>query len=1447
MYDLIVRIVVRKFILASVAFTFAGCLSDLGFGNGNVDLTKATWLVAEKVPLIRDKGGLPGLPTPPIVPIDNLFSLPPGTKVSVKALGGAIDPTGTNILNDFDGDGIQNANETTTNVWVADYPMIDTIIAPPVTMKIAIELNSSQQADEIISEIGSQDFASTRNEGSEKIHQNELNLKTVQFQDTYSDSISLNSASSFSESMGAKWQGTGANYGTSSSKNWGVTASTSKTLTKWADKPFVNNLDREAWSVKANSSSDKAMKYRRDKAAKVSTTSKVNPNAGYVRAALYIENQTVNMPVKIKNILCSLMFETGEGDLIPIQSFRLLNSDFSPFEVSVYGGTKFGPYVIELSTLNTAEVEKAIASGYTPKIYIVDYEMTHVPDSNYRSSLLNFTGDNLKIVEENSKARTALVKIFGPGFREMYRVAAFDAGVADVDLCNTTSVSTNLSPGITLRNALKRIECSGLEITYENVAVDMQEVAPKLNSSRIFASSIKSIGGIKNTVPCEPGDLEYTGSDGVKRKACIQKPISAWTEEEKNNAGFWVVFSKGKYYNFTEYVLFGSNKETAIFDPASPRPASVLKGIDSMIWAGDTIEIVYISMRDYGAKLRDFGTNPLVTNLPFKLNTAWDLASLGDHTYYPNTNSVYLGAVGFGEQIELTIKLDKTQYLNPSFGVPSSTSPLQYFTDFSYNRITSSLLFERTEMADFEISMGFGAQRTDWMHIEKDLGSSDPYKLQSCGVTFSHATQTLKLCVKLPTQHDVLDVETSVVELYIRPALNNAYRRTVWPLAYSKVGKMRGTLADAIVGANNSLTIRVMKPYGLIEKNDVLQIGNNPQTFSVVNFSTTPDTDGGVSIQLDQPVTFSADKTTTVITQSGLTQADVKITQDTGFIAKWNLETTNPTSYTTAQNLPFRANSSVSCTTEAKHPLGCLGFYPDFNAINWMGNYNQGVALWSSWADGGDFDGFLSNGLFGLATSNSLVYRLEAGASDYIVGEHTGSNPLSNPQTVTYNDYTLVIWKKDGDIWGRMYTTSTQQPLAAQFDMNSASMNIGTNGKFVAKVNENGKVILVWENGNDIFVNFWNMTTATPTKIGTDSKVVTRPYEVGGLFIDAAIGTSRAVVVYNQSYVTQVLDYIAIWTRHDAVARVYDATTGNPVAATFIYAYREDAAGRGKMVVAASATGNYALLSGYATFDAYGVAYHQAYNLSTPANVGSLNTVNDVGGYTNSIRSVAYSVGGTNPYAMTLWRTNSGFLNGAGVNLTTGALVKPAFRVDPNTVTNSWNVSANQNQGLVLYSTIADNAMRMKVLSLSDGQLAYNTSLVLNSNSSATGRNAGSAVLNGKNALATWEHVEGAKSTIRGRVAILDDSTVDKFFLKGSGEFFLSTLNQGAQTGAVVSTLQNSNFAMAFWLSQDALQPRIRGFNVNLLNPGTLQYGLNNFFVSPLIERDYTIISKIKF
>ncbi|OLY61532.1 hypothetical protein BV917_04865, partial [Leptospira santarosai serovar Guaricura] len=445
----------------------------------NVDLAGAIWLAAEPVKTQVNNEGVPVRPgnvgsggSGSVTPVDAIFNLPPGRLVNSNALMGTIDPTGTNIVNDFDGDGILNQNETLTNVWVADYPQIETTIAPPVTLKIQILKNSSNQSDQIVSEINSNDFEASKNEGSEKIHQNELNERTVQFQDSFSTETELGQShertmsAGMNSGFGMGLVSVGMNYSNSTRDSWNAKNAVSATTTKWADRPFKNNIDRDAWNLKSDSSTNKARKYRSDKSSKINETSTVEPNAGVVRAALYIKNLSVNMPVKISNILCSLMFETPGGELVPMSSFRLRNDDYSLFEVEVYGGSDFGPYVVELTNLNTAEVEKAIAAGYTPKIMIVDYTMTHVADSNYKSSLLNFTGNNLKIVEENAKGRTALVKVYGPGVREMYRVTAFDTPNVS-NPCNTKSTDV-FSPGISLKKALERISCSGDNITFKD-------------------------------------------------------------------------------------------------------------------------------------------------------------------------------------------------------------------------------------------------------------------------------------------------------------------------------------------------------------------------------------------------------------------------------------------------------------------------------------------------------------------------------------------------------------------------------------------------------------------------------------------------------------------------------------------------------------------------------------------------------------------------------------------------------------------------------------------------------------------------------------------------------------------------------------------------------------------------------------------------------------------
>ncbi|TGL50824.1 hypothetical protein EHQ61_08575 [Leptospira wolffii] len=1419
-----------SFLIGSFALVSLFSCGDSGSDTlHNVNLSNAKWLFAEKVPLATNTDGgtvVPGATPQAPTPLHDLFSLTPGSWVSIQSLGGAIDPTGTTVENDFDGDGILNSKETTTNVWVADYPRIEATIMPPVTMKIEI-LQSTQTAnDEIISEINSDDFESAKNDGSEKIHQNELNLKTVQYQEQFSNTTSFGLGNSSSANYGASYGGFGLDYGTSGSNNWNFSNSTSKTVTKWADKPFKNNIDSDAWRLKSDSSSLKARKYRGEKNTKINSTSKVDPNAGYIRAALYIKNLSTNMPVKLRNILCSLMFETGTGDLIPVQSFRLRNDDYSLFEIEVYGGSSFGPYVVELSGLNTKEIEAAIASGYNPKVFVVDYEMTHVADSNYRSNLLNYSGDNLKIVEENAKGRTGLIRIFGNNIRELFRVAAFDA-VGDLnDPCRPGTL-TNISPGISLRKALDRISCSGLEITYGDFVLDLSEIAPSLKEPRVHVKGIKSIGPLQNTIPCI--DETHTGSDGVSYTACVQIPVSKWTDEQIANAGVWVIYSKGKYYHLTEYWKDGNNVRT--FDPENaPKAVPMVKGVDSLLWAGDYIDIVYISAKDYLAQQIDYSKNPLTTTKQFSLNTAWDSSSLGIHPYYPDTASVYLGEAGFGEKIEIKIQLDKTQYLNPNFGTPESAGVFTYLWNFQYNRKATLDKYSIDQVSDFEVSLGFGGTRTDWQHIVKDLNPASEYKMKSCGRTLDFSTQVFTHCIQLPTKSNYVSEDISLIKLYLRPSLNSAYRKTIWPLRYTEVRKVRGELgADLAIG--NDL-LNLAKSYGNLEEGDTLYINGNENAPYIVQTISAPLSDGSFNVTLQYPVTEKYSKTNSVYVKGTLAAPDVRLSTDTNFVSEWNaqLGSTLPTNYDNPAYLQF-LTGSLSCTTYAFHPVSCLGFSPDLNALNWMGGYNYGVAAWNSWADAANFDGFLGSGLFQITANTNHSYRLEPGTTDFKIGEHSGANPLSEPVVISNGDLAMVVWKKDTDVFGRFYQISTGTNLSGILDLTTASAT----GKFAVKTN-GSKVVLLWDSGNDLYISVRNWDAAATTAV--ESKVATRQTAGGvGYTFDLAVGTTKALIAWNSVYTTLFYSFPSTHTvyNHESYARQYDLSTGAASAVAFKY-YTEAIdsynSGTGAMRVAADGSGTNAILANV-TYDSnsYGIRA-VPYDFNTGAIVGSLKIIKAQGA--NPGTSLSVGVTGTN--AILVWRRPDNALFARSMDLSTGNLISSG-EVAIDTKATSFKLSVADDIGLILYSTTT-NRINLRPFLVSVGQLKVMNVLSLDTSLKATARKPGVPSLVGNNIISLWEHEENSKRTIRGRIA-----TLSPFQLKGSGEFFVSTTNQGTQTGP--SAVGIANMGLGAWLSQDTDLPRIRGYYLDLNNPGALQYGLNNFFVAPLIERDYTLWTKI--
>ncbi|WP_235595568.1 LIC12048 family lipoprotein [Leptospira noguchii] len=1448
----------------------------------NVDLAGAIWLAAEPVKTQVNNEGVPVKPgnngsggsgTTPVTPVDAIFNLPPGRLVNSNALMGTIDPTGTNIVNDFDGDGILNQNETLTNVWIADYPQIETTIAPPVTLKIQILKNSSNQSDQIVSEINSNDFEASKNEGSEKIHQNELNERTVQFQDSFSTETELGQSHERSMSAGMTagfgmgLVSTGMNYSNSSRDSWNSKNATSATTTKWADRPFKNNIDRDAWNLKSDSSTNKARKYRSDKSTKVNETSTVEPNAGVVRAALYIKNLSVNMPVKISNILCSLMFETPGGELVPMSSFRLRNDDYSLFEVEVYGGSDFGPYVVELTNLNTSEVEKAIAAGYTPKIMIVDYTMTHVADSNYKSSLLSFTGNNLKIIEENAKGRTALVKVYGPGVREMYRVTAFDTPNVS-NPCNT-KVADVFSPGISLKKALERISCSGDNITFKDYVIDLSESAPTLAESRVYLKGIQSFGGVSTNIPCT--DETSTGSDGVSRTACVQKPYSQWTEPEKMNSGVWAIYSKGKFYSPTDY--WTDSGSIRRFDPwRGAVAAPVLKGVDSIIWAGDSYDLVYISFKDFIKVEQKFGTNPLETGNGYPLNTKWDLKTLGNHPYYPDTNSLYLGEVGFGERVELKIKLDKTKYLSPNFGTAVDTGPYQYFTNFNYNPQVSSDRYNINQAADFEISLGFGGNRTDWFHVIKDLSSSDPYKLKNCGTTLDFISQTYTLCVQLPTLSTTVDPAISLVKLYIRPSLNSAYRKTIWPLHFSQVRKLKGEAGVPIVKGTS--LVKVANSYGSVNVGDNFFIQGDSTNYKVVQVLPVAQ-DGSFDVQLDRLIQIDAPKTTQMYVPGTLTSPDVRLSMDTGFTTDWNNfvnSSFNSTSFDQIQYKPFVSSGNVSCSSIPFHPGSCLGFTPELNSLNWMGIYNEGVALWNSWADGGDFSNFLYSGLVRLTAPSGKSYRLESTNTDFPISADVNAQTLGDVKVVSSAGISFSVWRQGTTLIGEYNQISTGQAIGNPFNINSAA----STGSYIVKA-KNGKAVIIWESGNNIYANLRDLTNST--SIANEVLVTTRFSPSGQLrydssytsfirSIDVVFGNGKAAIVWNDftmattpsvlnvpcnnAYGTGVCH---IYPRTYAVnMRILNTDTGlfeggsNTIKsypenyeAAYIYMipmvlayyiptyqldFSVDATNENQIVVASNQKG-------------IGTESHtfisSVFNLNTGTKIGADKTL-----ISEVIRPIdSHSVKANNGKATVIWRRNDGVILGRGIDIANSDLIG-----NDNVVLESGSVdyvvfSSSEDTGLLMYRKNAKE-LRLKAVNLQTSQLLFPESLVLGVGN-ADSRTPGPAVLSGNKILTTWDQVNGTKRTIWGRVSNLTNFTVE-----GPKEFQISTTNEGSQFNP--SSVTNGNgLAFVAWLSQDKTQQRIRGAKVDLANPGALKYGLNNFFVSPLIERDYTIRAKIKY
>ncbi|WP_010514231.1 hypothetical protein, partial [Leptospira licerasiae] len=96
---------------------------------------------------------------------------------------------------------------------------------------------------------------------------------------------------------------------------------------------------------------------------------------------------------------------------------------------------------------------------------------------------------------------------------------------------------------------------------------------------------------------------------------------------------------------------------------------------------------------------------------------------------------------------------------------------------------------------------------------------------------------------------------------------------------------------------------------------------------------------------------------------------------------------------------------------------------------------------------------FLSGGTFQLTTNSGRTYKAGTLASDTILSDAGTAVPLGEPVSVTQGDVTMVIWRRDTNLYGKVFQISTGTVLGAQFQINTTA--ITSPGELVAKL-DNG-------------------------------------------------------------------------------------------------------------------------------------------------------------------------------------------------------------------------------------------------------------------------------------------------------------------------------------------------------------------------------------------------------
>jgi len=608
-----------------------------------------------------------------------IFSGNLGVPISRSAMGTIDpDPTGHTANNDYDGDGIPNNQEIITDKYIADYPKIVTRVSAPITMEIRksstnISLNHKENFEDT-------DMKETISNSMENKQYSQLNAKTIPVGKASNSTLSdhsTNYGKTIENKHGVNVSGSFKipvlNLGFGAGYKYNNTTTTTKKVSDklqnssntekiiFEDVDYRDNLDRNGVEFKNDTIQNMARRFRQSTIGKEDV--EVGPNAGFVRSNLYIKNLTVNIPVRVYDVKCTLSFRTPSGRYLPVRTFYLKNDDYTDFSEQIYGNEELGPFVIEVDKLNTEEVKNALAKGYTPQVHVVSYKIERIPGSNYHPGV-----DNLRLIEENVKGRTAQIKIVGPNMREIYRVAAFNE--------NTNG---DIIPGISLKKALFYIlrdrigdgekweldryskeltnadknlrwiagSKNTIEHPYSNTIInneDDREGSFKGNTWRNFETFIKAYKVTKKNANGElESKIKYTES--IKRINNLTKynpynendnpeydPNKDMNDEKLNQMGYWVILHNGKYFE---------------------------GDLNDAIWVGERYEIIYVQVKDFNDHFIGHAYTPIQAETRITLDSRWNRLTNQGHL----ARSINIGKVIADDVIKLEIDIASSRFL----------------------------------------------------------------------------------------------------------------------------------------------------------------------------------------------------------------------------------------------------------------------------------------------------------------------------------------------------------------------------------------------------------------------------------------------------------------------------------------------------------------------------------------------------------------------------------------------------------------------------------------------------------------------------------------------------------------------------------------------------------------------------------------------------------------